>query len=810
MRRTVLLTAAISLQGVLALNVTDDASLFWGTYRPNLYFGLKPRLPLSLLTGLAWFGLNDYNGYREIRHSCEQGDGLAGYTWTEHDLRQGGIQVLKDPKNNLELTTELLKFPGGEHGGSWAARIKGRPMDPSHPSKNSLIFSVAIEGLGSLGMDTAATTDGLESAETTFSGSSIDLGDFQIRFVHSESSQMVEEGQLSQEFRDRIGKTHYVGRSLPAGTTWMTKDMIYKAILEFAMPIATKYQEQQKSLPEPAFLLALPDDITSGSNIYAIQKQFEGEFTFDIFYESASGGHRLDASVFEKELKSFKDSFDHRFEHAFPISPSSPPGLVAFSKAITSNLLGGIGYFYGDSIVDASALDRDADEDDDEDQDGFVDDAQIKRNARAAVAPPRGLLTATPSRPFFPRGFYWDEGFHLLHIGAWDNDLSLEILKSWIDLIDENGWVGREQILGAEARSKVPEEFQMQFPTYANPPTLTMAVTAFIERVKHSSPDPLADQLGFADPAQMTFTVPPSADASFDTDRLLDPVAAREYLVSIYPALRRHYDWLRRTQRGQIKQWTGRSARARNEGYRWRGRSEEHVLTSGLDDYPRASSHIGELHLDLISWVGFFSRTMREIAEFLGESDDEQELRQIEADIMMNIDDLHWNEKEQMYCDASVDDDDESFHVCHRGYVSLFPFLLELLPASSSHLKPILDMISDPEQLWSPYGIRSLSKSHPLFGTNENYWRGPIWIQMNFLALRALHKTYAATPGPHQEQAKRIYDELRRNVIDNVFKEYERTGYVWEQYDAITGEGRRSHPFTGWTSLVTLIISEKY
>ena len=63
---------------------------------------------------------------------------------------------------------------------------------------------------------------------------------------------------------------------------------------------------------------------------------------------------------------------------------------------------------------------------------------------------------------------------------------------------------------------------------------------------------------------------------------------------------------------------------------------------------------------------------------------------------------------------------------------------------------------------------------------------------------------YAAVEGPYQEQARKVYTELRTNIIDNVFNEYERTGYVWEQYNALTGEGRRSHPFTGWTSLVTL------
>ena len=113
-----------------------------------------------------------------------------------------------------------------------------------------------------------------------------------------------------------------------------------------------------------------------------------------------------------------------------------------------------------------------------------------------------------------------------------------------------------------------------------------------------------------------------------------------------------------------------------------------------------------------------------------------------------------------MYCDVGVNDDgktdkmsicsdaptdlqcptDESYHVCHKGYLSLFPFLLSVLPADSPHLGAILDLLSDPNHLWSPYGLRSLSASHPDFGQGENYWKGPIWIQMNYMVLSSLHK----------------------------------------------------------------------
>ena len=37
-----------------------------------------------------------------------------------------------------------------------------------------------------------------------------------------------------------------------------------------------------------------------------------------------------------------------------------------------------------------------------------------------------------------------------------------------------------------------------------------------------------------------------------------------------------------------------------------------------------------------------------------------------------------------------------------------------------------------------------------------------------------------------------------------------RTGYLWEQYDPVTGEGRRTHPFNGWSSLALLALAEIY
>ncbi|KAH9057624.1 glycoside hydrolase [Lactarius vividus] len=659
---------------------------------------------------------------------------------------------------------------------SWAARIKGEPIFEGQPSRTSFVFYAGLEGMGGLELETDEDENvrvmyfrpphqlnkntRVLTVPIVLTGFTPELDDFNIRVVDGPNNKFFSGGPSADAFAKRIGKTHYNGFRVPVGTYGKLK--------------AVEGMTDPKRAPDPSFTLQLSDETFSGSNLFAIQKFPETRCTQRIF----------SSNYFESPWRYW--------------------------------------VLYGTSIVDPTFSNE-------WDDDGSSAGPWRRRQDFQGphLTEPKALLTATPSRSFFPRGFYWDEGFHLMHVGEWDNDLSLEILKDWVNLIDDDGWVAREQILGEEARSKVPEQFQTQVPNFANPPTLTMAVTAFIKRLRRRA-GPTDQDLGL-DFATGGLQVPLAASRSSHGSRYLeDQSLALSFLQSIYQPLKRHYEWFKRTQRGQLKQY-GRKARSRTEAYRWRGRSEKHILTSGMDDYPRAPPHTGELHLDLLSWMGFFSRTMKEIAEFIGENEDKLYYANVEKAVIDNIDgrapshpihtlcpnhccktDLHWSEESQMYCDIGVDDDDESYHVCHKGYLSLFPFLLSLLPSDSPHLGSVLDLLRDPNHLWSPYGLRSLSASHPEFGVGENYWKGPIWIQMNYLALQALHETYTVHEGPYQAKARSIYSELRQNVIDNVFKEYERTGYVWEQYDANTGEGRRSHPFTGWTSLVTLILSEKY
>lgn len=249
-----------------------------------------------------------------------------------------------------------------------------------------------------------------------------------------------------------------------------------------------------------------------------------------------------------------------------------------------------------------------------------------------------------------------------------------------------------------------------------------------------------------------------------------------------------------------------------------------------------------EYHLDLFCWMAFSSRILRQLAEF---SDDIDSLPSIENDVRLFndaqlMDKLYWSTDAKRYCDYGLHSDNvilddfvgkEANGNINRvrkvlkpptmrfvtdvyGYNNLFPLLLRLLPPESTKLGILLQELNNTKGLWTPYGLRSLATWSPYynaFNTKDSgpYWRGAIWINMNYLALESL-KFYSQQSEPWGKICLELYQNLRKCVMENIVKQYEKTGFFWEHYNDKTGEGEGTRSFTGWTALVLNIMAENF
>lgn len=119
-------------------------ALLWGAYRPNLYFGIRPRTPTGPTLGLMWGSVNEGKlDARKFRHVCEQSDKLATYGWQTYDARTGGVEFISDPGNAVNLTLEFVKLP--ERSEDWSLRISGVPLGDAKNWNTTVIIYVGVE-----------------------------------------------------------------------------------------------------------------------------------------------------------------------------------------------------------------------------------------------------------------------------------------------------------------------------------------------------------------------------------------------------------------------------------------------------------------------------------------------------------------------------------------------------------------------------------------------------------------------------------------------------------------------------------------
>ncbi|CCH58684.1 hypothetical protein TBLA_0A08950 [Henningerozyma blattae CBS 6284] len=778
-----------------------EKSLLWAPYRSNCYLGVRPRNidQSPLVVGLMWFDSSVNDGLNRLRHFVDQNDGVKQYTWEVYDPRLGGKEVIIDEENNLNLTLYFVKSQDGEN---WSIRVHGVPIDTSRKHTASVVLYLSQNGENDGESQLIRLGNG---NDIEFVGHSKEMGKYNIKLFdnygkYAEAANF--ENLDNPEIYEGLdcSKTAHVSLHVPDEETWKARDIFQSILSDSATSAAQALQGEVNPDFLPSLLTVRNIFQFQPGNFHFIQKTFDMSnpegFEFDVVYNAAKSPNKLRKSNRVTNLiTSTLNEIQARFNRHFDLKGQDEEHRV-FALQTLSNLLGGIGYFHGTQIVDRVTE--------------FNDETfEPTTFSHAKEESPLSLFTSVPSRGFFPRGFYWDEGFQLLQIMEYDFDLAFEIITSWFDLIeDDSGWVAREVILGAEARSRVPEEFTVQSPNVANPPTLLMTFSEMLSRaIDYQNSVNFNQDKESNDNQEKTLRE--------DTNQLeQNSKLLVKYAKRIYPKLLKHYEWFTTSQKGLTEDYVevfeeeGILSKVHlDHVYRWLGRTVTHCLPSGLDDYPRAQPpDAAELNVDTLAWVGVMTRSMKQIAHVLGAEDDEKRYLKIEKDIIQNLDNIHWSDKDKCYCDVTLDDyEDERQFVCHEGYISLLPFALKLIPKDSIHLDSIIELMSNEEKLFTDYGLVSLSKQDEYHGKGENYWRGPIWVNINYICLDALRFYYPeviTNDSKGNSKAMKLYNELKNNLIDNIFENWQETGYVYENYNQNDGRGSGAKQFTGWTALV--------
>lgn len=430
-----------------------------------------------------------------VRHDTKQDDGLSKYGWIRHNGVTFGQQTIDDPQTKLSLETTFLKQSDGVWSLSVAASPSAAAAALAGPTLSPGTTVMIAVGSGN---------DKGSSAKKSLTPKAPSTGNGVVEMAGMGLAGLA-------DFAVRIAGASTDGSMVPVAV-WAQKGVT-------PLTVKTKVANALRASDTGN----LPNKQDAGAEVVVVQfavtalpARFELVFASGADNDADDGAANKQAAaaaaqdLYIKEAKALA-KFDVDFATKFSLEEAATgragaggitKGHVEFARASFSAVLGSHGFFYGESKIRT-----------DDGEEGVT-----------AAGP---LYTGVPCRPFFPRGFLWDEGFHQLVVAPFAPSITLDVLAHWFGRIQPDGWLPREQILGAEAEQRVPREFMTQTRTHANPPTFLLTVERLLA-------DSSAGKLGAED---------------------------KEVLLSLYPWVKKWFAWFQSSQRGK-----GKGA------FRWRGR----------------------------------------------------------------------------------------------------------------------------------------------------------------------------------------------------------------------------------------------
>ena len=216
--------------------------------------------------------------------------------------------------------------------------------------------------------------------------------------------------------------------------------------------------------------------------------------------------------------------------------------------------------------------------------------------------------------------------------------------------------------------------------------------------------------------------------------------------------------------------WCSRSRRDTNEElYTWLTGSNVHCRCdeSGMDNSPRFDAYT---RLQAIDFSCFMANDVRFMAKIASELEDPEGsvwfaewYKQIKADINRKL----WCEKDRFYYDYDLQNNRLHKVSSVASFLPLFAGI-----CTPEQAKYLAQHLQDPETFGTPYPIPSISKKDPTYGSDM--WRGPVWINYNYMLLAGLREYGYCS----------LADDIQNKTLQMLHQWYLNEGTVFEFYDS--------------------------
>ncbi len=230
-----------------------------------------------------------------------------------------------------------------------------------------------------------------------------------------------------------------------------------------------------------------------------------------------------------------------------------------------------------------------------------------------------------------------------------------------------------------------------------------------------------------------------------------NPGRDREFVTQSFKAADKHVTWILKNRR-LGSEWL----------FAWQSGEE-----AGADNSPRFDEGADFAAVDFACYLANECRMLQRMAQQLGYRETARKWDRTAEAIESATRDHLWDEDRGFFFDRKGPGGEWVDVWTHAGFLPLWAGI-----ATRTQAAQIVRHLRNQDKFWTAMPVPSVAHDDPTF--KKDMWRGPTWVDVNYLIIQGLRR-YGY---------KKDAEDLRQRTLYGVIQWYERTGALWEFYDS--------------------------